>query len=256
MSRSTRLLIWRGPDVSRFGFGEVCRLRLPDGCRLDVLDLDAEDRFAALRVTWPVDSITRVAVEASIEDWWRGMGRATTRPPLAACHPKPPTVATSERPSIRALLTQAFCELQGNFEAAVARKLERLIGPTPTAAPRSSASERQPAAPPRSSATVRRPTATTRRDARNAEIRARVVAALADGEPRSRGELLSAARLFEDQVPIVLQELRALRGLGVIETQGSRYAMKYALVKPTGPEVPPVVPRSPAGGTQHGESGH
>lgn len=142
MAQSSRSLIWRSPDLSRFGFGEVCRLRLPDGCRLDVLDLDAEDRFAALRVTWPVDSITRVAVEASVDDWWRGMGRATTRPLAAvvvlhpaACHPARPAadVTTSDaRPSIRALLTHAFCELEGDFEAAVARKLEQLIGPAPT----------------------------------------------------------------------------------------------------------------------------
>jgi len=242
MARNTRLLIWRAPDLSRFGFDEARRLRLPDGCRLDVLDLDADDCFAALRVTWPRDSVTRVAVERSIEDWWRHLGRAT-RPlaPVVLLRPVPPGRSGPEMPStpatpsvarwnVRTLLARALHELQEDFDAALTRKLEQLLGKAeaPATKPRA-AKRRGPRAP--KAPRVRRAEAAAARAARDAEVRARILAALDDGQPRSRGELLSAARLFEDQVPIVLRELRALHGQGVIELRGSRPATKYVLVQ-------------------------
>ncbi len=47
-----------------------------------------------------------------------------------------------------------------------------------------------------------------------ASIRSRLLAVLPDGKPRGRSQLLADAKLFEDQVPHVLKELRMLRAEG------------------------------------------
>lgn len=130
--------------------------------------------------------------------------------------------------SFRTLVARALEELERDFATAVARKLEQLMGDPPSSGSRRHASK--PTSPP--SVVDRHSAAMTGRDARDAEIRARILAALADGRPRGRSEILSAARLFEDQVRIVIQELRVLRGQGLIEMRGPPTAAKYVIAKP------------------------
>jgi len=240
MAKSTK--IWRAVDLARFGYDELRQLRLPELCVLDALDLDDEGQFAAVRVRWPLESVSRAEVDTSLERWWRGLGRATTVPRsapatplrLVALAPRLPgarrlDTATAPNGSLRALVARALHELEADFERAIARKLEQLMGerPVPQQAPRPSKSRvRRRAA--RVGPTPPKPTGASR-SARDGEIRARILAALADGQPRSRGELLHVARLFEDQVPIVIQELRTLRGLGIVEVRGARGSTKYVL---------------------------
>lgn len=238
MAKSTK--IWRAFDLARFGYDELRQLRLPELCVLDALDLDDEGQFAAVRVRWPLESVSRAEVDTSLERWWRGLGRATTVPRsaptiplrLVAMAPRLPgtrrvDTATAPRGSLRALVARALHELEVDFERAIARKLEQLMGhaPLPQPAPPKGRVRRRVA---RTISTPAKPKGASR-GARDAEIRARILAALADGQPRSRGELLHVARLFEDQVPIVIQELRILRGLGIVEVRGARGSTKYVL---------------------------
>ncbi len=67
------------------------------------------------------------------------------------------------------------------------------------------------------------------REEQRAAIRDSVLTALADGRPRARGELLSAARLFEDQAEAVRAELHRLQAEGRVLVVGRRGSTKDQL---------------------------
>lgn len=223
MATSTRSLRWHPHDLSRFDFADVRRLTLPSGCRFDVLGLDADGRFAGVCVRWPTDRgpAFRAVVLESIHRWWRSLGRSIAAPlrlvvPLRPAQPAAPSHA---RPRLRGLLERAMRELRGEFDRAIQRKLAQLMGDPPTAQPQAGSTARSRRAK-LSAAALRR-----------AEIRQQVLAVLADGRPRARGELLADAKIFEDEAPTVLRELRDLRAAGQVTMRGPRGSARYVLTR-------------------------
>lgn len=225
MATSTRSLRWHPHDLSRFEFADVRRLTLPQGCRFDTLGLDADGRFAGVCVRWPTDRGPgfRAVVVESIHRWWRSLGRSIAAPlalvvPLG---PPEPAAPSGAKPRLRGLLERAMRELRGEFDRAIQRKLAQLMGD----------SHAQPR-PQTSDGTRSRRAKLSAVALRRAEIRQRVLAVLADGRPRARGELLADARIFEDEAPAVLRELRELRAVGQVTMQGPRGSARYVLTRP------------------------
>ena len=220
MARSQRTLRWHPPDLSRFGFTELRRFSPPAGCRVDALDLRADDLFGGMSLFWATEkgASYRAVVERAIDRWWRDLGRGPGFQPLArvltlhaARRPAEPPLPN--KPNLRALIAQAIRELEPDFAAAIARKLDQVMG-TPRRVPPKKAvlTPSSPMVP---------------RFDHSASIRSRLLAVLSDGKPRGRSQLLADAKLFEDQVPHVLKELRALRAEGRVVMTGPRAAAKY-----------------------------
>lgn len=221
MATSTRSLRWHPHDLSRFDFADVRRLTLPSGCRFDALGLDADGRFAGVCVRWPTDRgpAFRPVVLESIHRWWRSLGRSIAAPLrlVVPLHQPVRVRPRDSRPRLRELLDRAMRELRGEFDRAIQRKLAQLMG------------DGEPRERPivRSLAITARASKGSPREEQRAAIRNSVLAALADGRPRARGELLSAARLFEDQAQAVRAELHRLQAEGRVVVVGRRGSTKY-----------------------------
>jgi len=141
VARSRRTLRWHPPDLSRFGFTELRRFSPPAGCRVDALDLRADDLFGGMSLFWATEkgASYRAIVERAIDRWWRDLGRGPAfqrLAPVLTLHAARRAVESpaSKAPPLRALIERAIRELDPDFAAAIARKLDELMG-TPRRTP-------------------------------------------------------------------------------------------------------------------------
>jgi hypothetical protein len=126
-------------------------------------------------------------------------------------------------PSIRELIDRALREAQEEFAAIVQRKLSELMGDADTAAP---ARARKPAAAPKPA----RKGARARVPADHmATLRERVLSGMRPGEAMKKSQIMSAARLGDDEAQRVGLVLKRLKDEGVLAMRGQKGAATYSL---------------------------
>ncbi len=128
--------------------------------------------------------------------------------------------------NFRKLIEQAMFELRDEFAVLVAKKLEELMGDA--APPRQGAEGRRgkPAKRPAKKAEGRRARAP---GAHMVELRDKLLAALADGAPRKRAQILEEAGISADEAVRVATVLRRLKDEGLLVMKGTKASATYTL---------------------------
>lgn len=128
-------------------------------------------------------------------------------------------------PSIRELIERALREAQEEFAAIVERKLSELMGDAPAVAP--TRARKSEAAPTKA---ARKGGARARVPADHmATLRERVLSAMRPGEAMKKSQIMSAARLGDDEAQRVGLILKRLKDEGVLAMRGQKGAATYSL---------------------------
>ncbi len=133
--------------------------------------------------------------------------------------------------NFRKLIEQAMFELRDEFALLIAKKLDQLIGDSPAPGrarrgrpPKSTVAPKK--ASPRGAPTPRR--ARAHGDHMDG-LRSKVLAALGDGAPRKRAQILADARLGKDEAVRVATLLRRLKDEGIVSMRGHKASATYTL---------------------------
>lgn len=129
-----------------------------------------------------------------------------------------PAAPSGARPRLRSLVECVMRELRGEFDRAIQRKLAQLMGDLPLRIRRSGAARGRGvrSCPPWRS--------TGRRSASGSSPYSPMVA-------RVRGVSCWRTRIFEDEAPTVVRELRDLRAAGKVRIQGPRGSARWVLTR-------------------------
>lgn len=134
--------------------------------------------------------------------------------------------------NFRKLIEQAMFELRDEFAVLVAKKLEELMGdagPTNTrgAEGRRGRPAKRPAKKAEGGRRARAP------GAHMVELRDKLLAALADGAPRKRAQILDEAGISADEAVRVATVLRRLKDEGLLVMKGTKASATYTLRSPS-----------------------